>query len=176
MIIFHLLIPLLYSLFFWPIFRDPVLLTEFTIGVYIGFLIFFLDRFLHVFFLEPEAELSKIVRELWRNKQVTKVVKAVVIGRNLQERLITRSVFFLIAYVATAIFILTSTGSVLGMGVVLGIGLHYCFDLIRYSRNAELFRKHFFWQLKKGLADREILAVVTAFCIFFIILSLLVLR
>ena len=83
---------------------------------------------------------------------------------------------FLIVYVALAIYVTTSTGSALGVGLVLGIGLHFCIDFWRYRQDEVAFHQHFLWQLKRKFADKEITYGVISFSIFFLLLSLLVMR
>src|SRR5258708_1940835 len=152
----HFLLPALYSLIFLYTYRSPILFGEFVGGVYIGFGLLFLDRLLHVFYIEGETEFSMMLKDLWRKKDFKNVFRALFLAGTLQERLITRSIYFLIAYTATALFVITSTGSVIGTGIILGIGLHYCFDFYVYQRNLDLLHKHFLWQIKKQFEQQEV--------------------
>lgn len=173
MTLLHILLPGIYSLLFLLSYRDPVVFLEFFISVYFGFGLLFLDRLLHIFYIESETPFSQSVRESWRQKDVRKVLRSVFYAGQMQERLITRSVFFLVAYAATALFVITSTGSVIGTGIILGVGLHYCFDFWQYRKNLESLHQHFLWQFRRKLAEREVTSFFLAMCAFFVLLSLL---
>lgn len=171
----HLLLPLLYSLFFIRSFPNWWSFAFFIFGTYIGFQILFFDRLLHAFYLYPETEFNQLVRALWKNKDYLGVIKALAQAETLQEKLLTRSVLFLIVYVVMTVFVLTSTGSVVGTGLMLGMGLHYTYDFWRYSRSPEKFAKQYLWQVKKSFSDQEIRGFVIGWTVFFVIVTLLVL-
>ena len=175
MLLAHLLLPAVYSLLFLVTFRQAPL-TQFgifTLGVYIGFGLLFLDRVLHVFFVAPETEFNRVVQSHWHERRYWQVFRTLLYSGEAQEQLVTRSMFFLIAYVATALFVITSTGSTLGIGIILGVGLHYCFDFVRYRKNLELLHRHFLWQLKRQLADQEVTSLFMVVCISFLLLTVL---
>lgn len=176
LLLLHLILPTIYSLFFFFTFPNKLDFVKFLLGVNLGFLLFFIDRILHIFFIEPETEFSQTMRAVWKEKKYRQFFKFLITSTNLQRRLVTRSAFFFVAYVATAIFMLTSTGSVIGAGIILGIGLHFCFDFLLYRRDMQKFHEHFLWQIKRQFADTEVNAIVGAFCAFFILLSFLVIK
>lgn len=175
MIFIHLLLPVLYAALFAFSFPSQVLFVQFVIGVLLGFSIFFFDRVAHVFFIQPETEFSQLVQDSWRHRRFGEVIKLLLVAKTLQEQLITRSVLFLFIYVLLSLFVITSTGSVLGVGIILGLGLHFCLDLIMYRRDLHQFRKHFLWQMKKDLAEREVNIFIGLFLLFFLVLTLMVL-
>lgn len=168
----HLLLPLIYSLFFFRSFPDIWSMVFFVVGTFIGFQILFLDRVLHAFYLYPETEFNQLVRSLWVNKNYVGVIKALAQAETLQEKLLTRSTLFLIVYVLMTIFVMTSTGSVLGTGIMLGMGLHYTYDFWRYSRTPEKFAKQYLWQVKRTISEREVRGFVLVWTVVFIGLSL----
>lgn len=83
-------------------------------------------------------------------------------------RLITRSLLFIMAYVVLTIFMLTSSGSSFGMGLVLGIGVILAEEMW-LSRNYGEFFNHYFIQGKKTWTNKEINWLVGGFLVFFII-------
>ena len=170
---FHFALPAIYSLLFLFVYQPPQRFVIFLIGLYLGFSLLFLDRILHIFFIEPEAEYSQILIDTLRQKKFLLFFKTVLLSRAHQQHLITRSVLFLAAYAGTAFFVITSTGSTIGTGIVLGIGLHYSFDFFRYARNSDLLHKHFLWQIKKTFKQQEMSALCGAICIFFLLLTVL---
>jgi len=176
MIILHVLLPFLYSTIFFFVFPNKVLFGEFAAGVFIGFWLLSIDWILHIFFVQPEAEFSKAVKEKWGQRKWRQAIAVFITTRQLQQKLITRSILFLVAYVVLALYVLTSTGSIFGSGIVLGIGLHFCLDLLNYRRDLEKFHQHFLWQLKRRFSEREVLIMVGVFCTYFVLLSMLVLK
>lgn len=170
----HLLLPLAYGLLFFRSFPNWVSLLVFVIGCVIGFQILFLDRFVHAFYLFPDTEFNTLVRELWKKKEYVGVIKALMQAGTLQQKLLTRSIVFFIVYLLLTIFVLTSTGSVGGIGLMLGMGLHYTYDFWRYSQSTEQFRTQYLWQLKRPLSEREIRGFVVGWTVIFVVISLLV--
>lgn len=95
---------------------------------------------------------------------------------HLQEdkfaRLITRSLLFILAYFALTLFIVTSSGSGLGMGIVLGMGLILSLELWQSRTYVEFFN-HYFIQAKKSWNAREIDNLVKVFLAFYAVMTLL---
>jgi hypothetical protein len=175
-VLLHYCLPLLYTLPFLLVIKDPVQFLIFLVGVHAGFAVFFFDRFLHVFFVDPDAEFSTLVKGEWRQKRYQGALRLIAKGRDLQKKLTTRSVFFLLVYVPVALLVLTSTGSYFGMGMILGLGLHYCYDFLRYRRDLSSFEQHFLWQVKRKFSEIEINALIMVFIIFFALITLLMFR
>jgi hypothetical protein len=173
--LFHVLVPFIYSAFFFFSFPGGVInFGLFVIGVLIGFQILFADRIVHAFYLYPETEFNTLVRELWKRGDVKGMLKALAQAETLQEKLLTRSALFLIVYIFMTIFVLTSTGSVVGFGIMLGMGLHYTVDFWRYSKDPKKFAKQYLWQVKRVLSPQEIRAFVLGWTALFILLSLVI--
>lgn len=153
MIFLTFLLPILYAIPFFFVFHGLGMYLQFCLGLILGFLISNLDRFLNTFFIQGENPATPPSNEL-----------------------ITHSVLFLLIYVGLAIYVLTSTGSVIGIGLILGIGLHLCIDLWRYQKDEQKFRQEFLWQLKQQLSKQQINYLVIGFSLFFLLLSFLVIR
>jgi hypothetical protein len=115
-----------------------------------------------------------LVRDLWKKKDYRGVIRALMQAGTLQEKLLTRSIVFFIVYLLLTIFVLTSTGSVGGIGLMLGMGLHYTYDFWRYSRSVDQFRMQYLWQLKRQVSEREIRGFVVGWTAVFVVITLLV--
>ncbi len=87
-------------------------------------------------------------------------------------RLITRSLLFILAYLALSIFIITSSGSSLGMGIISGIGLILCFELWQSKTYVEFFNQYFI-QAKKQWNKNEIDRFVKFFLVFYSVITFL---
>ena len=79
------------------------------------------------------------------------------------KRLITRSILFLIAYLALSVFIITSSGNILGVGMILGIGLQLALELVENRIDYDLFHTRFLFQIKRRFSPAEIMWVVWGF-------------
>ena len=93
--------------------------------------------------------------------------------REEQLYLVVRSIFFLAAWVPMTLFVITSTGSMLGTGLVMGIGLHLLYDSFVDFKNMERLKWWLFWSVKRKVSDNEAKAVVWIFAGVFGLLSLL---
>lgn len=110
---------------------------------------------------------------IWDKKQFYKYYyESVHLEHDQFARLITRSLLFILAYLALAVFLVTSSGSSLGMGLVAGIGLILAFELWQSRGFVEFFNQYFI-QAKKTWTSLEIDRFVKFFLIFYTIITLL---
>lgn len=105
----------LYSVFFLLKFEFPIPWVWFALGVAVGVYFFFLDRMFRVMLEKNDqffaGNLSKKLSLIANTKPVLTVFWA------------------LAGYVPLAVYVLTSSGSIFGSGLVLGIGLRYFMHL-----------------------------------------------
>jgi hypothetical protein len=121
-----LAIPFLYALIFFLV-RDNIWKTVFYfVGWYAGMALMYLDK----------NVVYKYYYESIHQKDDT------------FARLVTRSILFIIAYFVLSLFLVTSSGSPLGMGLIMGIGLVLAFELWNSKKFVEFFN-HYFIQSKK---------------------------
>jgi len=88
-------------------------------------------------------------------------------------KLITRSVLFMFSLLPLGIFIVTSTGSEIGIGLFLGILTTLLIELIIYRNSIDLFHSRFLSQLKRKLSAQEIKYFVSIFSVLTLIFVLL---
>lgn len=87
------------------------------------------------------------------------------------DQYITRSFLFILAYVAAAFFVVTSTSGVLGIGVVLGIGLVLLSELVAlFSSPAQL---NMLVGVQKPLKKNEVRYLVGGFTFWYCFLLLI---
>ena len=80
------------------------------------------------------------------------------------QKLMTRSLLFLIAFVALGVFVVTSSGSSLGAGVVIGIGISLFGEMVAYFRsNPQFFQQRFLYQLNRHVSLNELRGIVIIF-------------
>ena len=87
------------------------------------------------------------------------------------QKLITRSILFVLAFTGAALFILTSSGSSLGAGLVIGIGISLVGEMIAYLRQPQLFQQRYLYQLKRQPTRVELQGYVIGFAAILIVLS-----
>ena len=148
-------------------------MLKFLSGGGIGFSLLFVDRIVHVFWADGESELSLYVRNFFRNKKFVQGLKLLLKARSIQTKLTTRSVVFLVSFLPLSIFVLTSTGSLIGTGLIFGLGLHLVADFFSYAQNPQEFKRHFLWQIKREVSDTEVRNLQYFALIFFIFLTFL---
>ncbi len=91
--------------------------------------------------------------------------------QTLPQKLITRSILFVAAFTGAALFILTSSGSSLGAGLVIGLGISLVGEMIVYLRQPQLFQQRFLFQLKRQPSLSELRAYVIVFSVVLVALS-----
>jgi len=87
--------------------------------------------------------------------------------------LITRSPLFLLILPFLSIFMLTSTGSIAGMGLILGLNLVVIIEIWQLTYQTEKFNQLFLQGVKKHLVLSEIQIIKISASIYFLILLFL---
>ena len=136
----------------------------------VGFVM--VDRFIYVLLTKPHEHLSEHVRHLLNEKRFLDAIKLLRARGDEQRELTVKSVFFMAAWIPAALFVMTSTASMLAMGFVMGIGLHLLYDVWKDRNNIEKLKEWLFWPVKREVSDKEVKVVVGLFGVFFGILSI----
>ena len=87
--------------------------------------------------------------------------------------LATRSVLFVASLIPLSFFILTSTGSALGLGLVMSLFLGIILEMWQYRDNQKIFNERFWSLVKKKLDLNQVRAVMISLFAYFLFLSLL---
>jgi len=124
-------------------------------GVFVGVLILFVDRVVYTYSY-PGAQISQQFSFYWKAKKYIEAINLLDIRRLEQERLAFRSALFMAVWVPLAFFALTSTPSLFGKGVVMGLMFHILSDAWRLQK-VEPRRLHIrlFWMIKRPVTDEE---------------------
>lgn len=132
------------------------------IGACIGYIIPWFDVLGYVTYLHPEDPETSHVRESIRTKNFILAIKdtSLLLGKPL--RFIHRSVYFVAAFLALGIFTVTSTGSVVGKGVVAGLGVHMLLAMIPFRISIHEVRTRFFWGLAETVSTQAMQVLVGA--------------
>lgn len=144
---------------------------SFGLGVIVGVWLLFLDRLVYVY-TYPEEQLSQHFIYLWKQGRRGQALALLDARRSEQQRLMFRSILFVVVWIPLAFFSLTSSLSVFGKGVVMGIMWHILWDSWRLQRiNPEKLNYRLFWQIKRKFSREEQMAVLGSLSLIFLLLS-----
>ncbi len=165
----QLIFPLIYGLVFYFFSAieepNPVLsLFLFTAGLYIGQAILWLDAKWFYQYYNPPSDVEPLTAETEELPPTSDI-----------PELITRSLLFMLSLIPLSIYILTSTGSTLGVGVLLGILVGLSIEIIVLKNDLLLFQQHFFFQLRRVASEKETDRFIYGFVIFTALVSAVVL-
>lgn len=91
---------------------------------------------------------------------------------NQTTHLITRSLLFILAFIPLQVFVVTSTGSYVGVGMVLSIGLVLLTELW-LVRHTPVLEQRFLWQLKRPLTVTDTNRLLYVFTGIYSVLTIL---
>lgn len=129
----------------------------FWLGVFLGYCLFFADQLVYCYFQAPHELGSQRVKRFFSQKQYQEGFFG--LFRNQEERgkLIFHSVFFQVILLVVSLFVLTSSASLLGKGLVLGLLFHSLFDQLESFRERGQIN-NWFWQFK-GASNSQLQAI-----------------
>src|SRR4030042_6465599 len=130
----------------------------FVIGGILGTLLPDIDYLVHSYFLYPNESVSKEIVSLVGKRKFFQTWNYMVENRKLAKDLLIHSSIFQIIFAIFALIIITSSGSLLGFGIVLAFMLHLFIDqladlienknvenwYIRFPINLDLLQKKWF--------------------------------
>lgn len=128
----------------------------FAVGVLLGYALLIFDRVRLFKFYNEDEELEQAEQN------------------QRDPFLVTRSTLFLLALIPLGLFVITSTGSALGGGLMMGLLLGLIFEMWEYRRLPQIFKHRFLSQLKTDVSSSDISWIVYGATVFFLFLNLLV--
>lgn len=153
--------------------NSPNIALFFLIGVGGGFLLHLVDYFLFLYYGDPNLPVVNYGQQLFKNKKFFQLVGYALSRRKLMTSLLSRSLLFLGVLIPLSFFVITSTTSFFGKGLILGIMLHVVWDLVRTRTNLSQFHQSFLWQIKRQFTQQEVTIVVGVYTVIFVMLCLL---
>ncbi|OGD62956.1 hypothetical protein A2160_04290 [Candidatus Beckwithbacteria bacterium RBG_13_42_9] len=126
------------------------------LGGFIGRWLLSLDRLVDVYLTHPETQLSNYVRYYLQKGQFRWAWATLEKRKQEQQRLTFRSALFQAVWVGLVVFVATSTSSLLGKAIVMGLGLHLLLDEWKdYLTNPKVLSQWLFWQIKREVSLTE---------------------
>lgn len=133
-------------------FRYGWFLVLLGIGLLIGFYLYHLDHLIYCFFQAPHELSSQRIMSYFRQKSWKQAFSIASQTENERSRTIFHSVVFQVALILAGFFILTSSTSLLGKGMVLGLLFHSVFDQGLRLVNKENLDS-WFWQIQTSVPE-----------------------
>lgn len=109
-----------FTLSYWP----------FWLGGIVGTILPDLDHFIYFYFVKPQDLTSQRVGYLVNKKEIVRGVELLYETRNERKDLIFHSVFFQVIFLVLTFWMMSSSGSFFGRGLVLSFALHLSIDQI----------------------------------------------
>jgi len=158
------------SLLRWRLRLDLIWLW---MGGLLGLAFVYVDRLLHVYMTRPQEQLSLYVKHFIQQKNYRQALQLLAQRGDEQRFLMIRSVIFMIAFAPLAFYVITSTGSLIAVGMIMGIGLYLLYELLSHLKDLEKLKLWLFWPIKRAVTDTETQVAVYGFAFLFVLLSLL---
>ena len=95
-------------------------------------------------------------------------------SQTTHKQMATRSVLFIASLFPLGLFLMTSTGSPVGVGVFLGVSITLAFEFFSFRNNKADFEKRFLYQLKREITVQEHKSFVWLFIAATVLYALIV--
>ncbi|MDP3888580.1 MAG: hypothetical protein Q8Q24_00905 [bacterium] len=140
------------------------------LGGFLGIFLLDIDHLFYTLLVHPQELTSVRVRRFIDLKNYKEALLLLFQTRQERQKLNFHNAFFQVFFYVFAFFVLTSSGSLLGAGLVLGILLHLLYEEITnyLGKREELLRDWLFWPIggKISLRGQKIFLAVS-FLVFF---------
>lgn len=168
--VFLLVVFVGYSLFFLVRFPLQLPFFLFVMGAAIGYGFHLVDRLVQLFFVTDFRTQKQHFMKLLSTGKVFLSLTFLI----AKIPSVAMGFVFLALYYPLAFYLVSSSGSILGTGVVLGLGLSYCTHFVLNYQNISDARKLHFQPVHSSVSDTVIQRIMGGFILVFILLSMLV--
>ncbi len=93
------------------------------LGVIAGYYLPFIDHLFYAYILRPDSETSKNIRSLASTRKFKELIRYANDTQDQREKLIIHTAYFQVVFLLLTFFILTSSSSLFGRGLVYGFSL-----------------------------------------------------
>lgn len=147
-----------FNLSYWP----------FWVGGMVGTLLPDLDHFIYIFFIKPQDLTSQRVNYLLDKRELIRSIELIYETRNERSGLIFHSIFFQIIFFILTFWMLSSSGSMFGRGLVLAFSFHLIIDQLvdlKETGNLDNWLKYLAIQLDLNQSRIYLAVSLIAVCI-----------
>jgi hypothetical protein len=129
---------------------------QFLVGNIIAWGLKLVDRFVYAWWLYPYEQSSIQIQYWTRKRDVKAVLGLLTSGQLQQQRLIFKSLGFAVMWVLLAAYVASSTGSIMAMGIVMGLGFDLGWSIVKDWKYPDKLGSWFCWQIKRQMSIREV--------------------
>jgi hypothetical protein len=97
-------------------------------GGILGTLLPDIDHLIYIYFLRPHELTSQRVASMLGKRELMKTLQLLAVTRAERTKLIFHTAYFQLLFLVFAYLVITSSGSILGRGLVLAFSLHLLID------------------------------------------------
>jgi len=150
-------------------------LISLWLGALVGTFLLDIDHLLYVLAIYPHELTSMRVKRLIDQQQFKEALVLLVDTQGERMRLVFHNALFQPVFYVFCFFVLSSTGSLFGAGLVMAMALHLLEDEMGclLKKREESLRKRLFWQIKAEVSLRNQKFFVILMLLVFLGLSLL---
>lgn len=129
-------------------------LIWFWLGAFIGIFLIDIDHFIYFFFTNPHELTSQRAQRLWQQKRFKELIVLTSDTSGERIKLAFHNVLFQLILLVLCFFVLTSTGSLFGAGLVMAMALHLLKDEFHewWTGREERLRQWLFWPIKMDVS------------------------
>jgi hypothetical protein len=146
-----------------------------VIGMVLALGLSIFDRLLYVFWLKPYEQLSIQIQYWIKRRDVVAAWSLLAERGNEQTRLVLRSAGFAILWPVLMIYVLTTTGSIVAVGIMVGLGLDLVVSIIADWEKPQQIASWFCWQIKRPFSNHEVQTIAGSFVFLWLLFLLLLL-
>lgn len=150
-------------------FRLDFALVTFFLGTLVGAVILLTDYLFQVFLVQPELELSKEAKKMVKEGNYLQAVKLVYQRRSEIKYLTFHTIFFQVIFYIFGFFVITSSSSAFGKGMVLMALLHLLKEQINELRVQKELSRVWFQRINVNLNIKEQKIYVAIVVVIFLI-------
>lgn len=125
----------------------------FWLGLAAGAFILYFEPFISAY-LSPTTPLSQEARQILKAGKLKEVFNFA-LSHQEQEQPILHSALFQAALTVLCFYVITSTTTLFGSGLVLGMALHLISEEIAVRRDHQRLNRMLFWNIKRPVSENE---------------------
>lgn len=148
-------------------------LIQLSLGILIAGFLPHIDRLLFAFWTRPEDPFSQQVKALWSQKRYRDIFSVLVADLTQFHRLVTNSLFFLIAWVVIGVMIITASVDAFALGYIFGMGLMILTWMNNLRPNWDGLAEQLYWPIARKPDLVEIKLIYYSTHAFFLVLLFL---
>lgn len=153
-----------------PFLPQLVNLIFLWLGAALGTALFDIDHLVYTLFFNPQELTSLRIKKFLEQKQVKEAILLLADTCKERRRMVFHSVLFQLILVPFSFFVVTSTGSLFGIGLVMGLFLHSLVDQAVILRSSGGLGD-WFWQIKAEIPFKFQKIYYAGMIVFFVIFT-----